>query len=141
MDPELKNILMGLLHITPFLLVYLLAAIMGMVNLNRHKTPALLAMLGGMLAGVVMLGSFIFFRVMYAQLDKGDIEDHQKMFAMLDVVGIGTGLLEAVGTGMIVFAVFAGRKAISRDRYDDRDSRDRRDDRGRRDDRDDRPRA
>jgi hypothetical protein len=125
---ELSNLLWSIAYSAPSLIVYLIATIMGMVYLNKYKSAALLAMLGGLLAGITALGSLVVRELMWAGArDNGNFEATANLTR---IIGIGGSLVEAVGMGMIVFAVFAGRRPVARD---DRDRDDRYDDRPRRD--------
>ncbi len=134
---ELSNLLWRIAHGAPWLIVYLIAGIMGLVFLNKCKTPALLALLGSLLAGVTTVVTLIVSELMWAGArENGDIKATADITR---IISVGANLLEAIGMGMIVFAVFAGRKQVRRDdEDDDRPRRNRRDDR---DDRDDPPTA
>lgn len=119
---EAKQIVFSVLAVGPSLLAYLTACILGLVFLNKHKTPALLAMLGGMLAGVVVLGSLVIREVMWAGARDGN-GDFEKTANLTQLIAIGANLFEAVGMGLIVFAVFAGRKGgqPARERWQEED--------------------
>lgn len=128
---EAKQIVFSVLAVGPSLLVYLTACIVGLVFLNKHKTPSLMAMLGGMLAGVVVLGSLVIREVLWAGARDGD-GDFEKTANLTQLIAIGASLFEAVGMGLIVFAVFAGRKAApSRERWQEEDDDRRRESRRR----------
>jgi len=125
---ELSRVLIGLAHSAPALIVFLVAGIVGMINLNRYKTPALLVMLGGLVGGLTLFGSVTVRELMWANAQKeGNIE---AVATLTSVIGIAGNVIVAVGISMFVFAVFVGRKPGARtdDRdYDDRPRRDRRD--------------
>lgn len=130
---KLDNLLWTIAWHAPFWIVCLLAVILGLVNLSRHKTPALFALLGGAMTGLVSLGSMTASYILWEShnANGGDIE---KTILWSRLIGISSAVVEALGIGMIVLAVFSGRP-IPRDRDRDRDDRDRdrSDDRPRRD--------
>jgi len=72
---ELSNLLWSVAAAAPSLIVYTIAGIMGIVFLNKHKSAALLAMLGGLLAGITVLGSLVIRELMWAGARKdGDMK-------------------------------------------------------------------
>jgi hypothetical protein len=131
---KFDNTLWLVAAIAPSLIVYLLAAILGLVNLGKHKSAALFALLGGGMAGLVSVSAAVARELLWANQNAngGNVEG---TLTLVRFITLGANVVEAVGMGMIVFAVFVGRKQVRRD-DDDRSHRNRRDDR---DDRDDGP--
>ncbi len=129
---QLPPLLNAIAHSAPALIALFLAAVLGLINLGRYKTPALLTMLGGLLGGLTLFASVLVREMIWANATAdGKFEAAGTLTA---VIGIGGNVIVAVGIGMIAFAVFAGRRPTVRD------DRDRRDDRPRDREPDDRPR-
>ena len=128
---DLSNLLSNLASAAPFMIVDLIAIIMGIVHLSRYKTPAVMALLGGLLN---LLTTIAWNAVFYLLLSGDRMGDDRGGRAMwMGVLGITSSVVHALAWGMIVIAVFVGRKQGRRDDEDDdrpgRDRRDRRDDR------------
>ena len=122
---EWSNLLRIAVLLSPILLVHLAAFILGLVNLNRHKSAALLAMLGGMLAGLSLLGATVV-RELIWQNARQQGEGVEKAATLATIISIVGNVIDAIGMGMIVVAVFVGRKKAVREEREDRDD-DRRD--------------
>lgn len=121
---QLSNVLWSVAFAAPQVIVYLIAVILGLVNLSRHKSPALFTLLGGLIAAVVVVSATVVRELLWANARTagGDMEGTANLTRF---ISIGSLVVEAVGMAMIVFAVFAGRKTVRRDDEGD-DRRDRR---------------
>lgn len=102
---ELKHVVTSLIAQAPFLIVYLLAFIIGIVNLGKHKKAGMLVMLGGLIAGLVNLVTTIsrpFLMEKFYDSEAGE--------SLSTGFNCGCGLFEAVGVALVVFGAFAGRQ-------------------------------
>ena len=110
---SMSNVLWAVAFAAPQVIVYLIAVILGLVNLSRQKSPALFSLLGGLIAAVVVVRTVI--RELLwanARTAGGDMEATANLTRF---ISIGSLVVEAVGMAMIVFAVFAGRKPVRQD--------------------------
>jgi len=115
------NLLMNLAYASPLLIVDLVTVILGIVNLSKHKAPALLALFGGMLNLFTTIGWHVIFSILTSSDDARG--------TWVSVISITSSVAHAGAWLMVVLAVFAGRKKVSRDDDDDdRPRRSRRDD-------------
>lgn len=111
---QIDNILWGVASATPLFIVYLLAAVLGLINLRTYSPAARYAALGGMTGVLVMISTFILQQLLWANVAKpgGDFES---TILLSRVVGIVANIVLAVGMAMIVYAVFVGRKPAPRE--------------------------
>lgn len=107
----MPNMFWPIVYSIPLLIVYLLAAVLGFINLQKHKPAARIAMFGGMMAGLACISSLVAQSVLWTNMTGWTLES---LVAASNFVGIGARVVEAVGVAMIVFAVYTGRKQAAR---------------------------
>lgn len=112
----MPNMFWPTVYSIPLLIVYLLAAVLGFINLQKHKPAARIAMFGGMIAGLACVSSLVVQLVLWTNMTGWTLET---LVAASNFVGIGARVVEAAGMAMTVFAVYAGRRPAAR--TDDRD--------------------
>ena len=111
---SMSNVLWAVAFAAPQVIVYLIAVVLGLVNLSRQKSPALFSLLGGLIAAVVVVSGTVIRELLWANARTagGDMEATANLTRF---ISIGSLVVEAVGMAMIVFAVFAGRKPVRQD--------------------------
>jgi hypothetical protein len=95
----------------PALLVYLVAFVLALVFMGRAPTPSVLTMIG---VGVLVIATV---GVAVAQawlLDNRQANDRDpaEFARLMGVVGMAGSCVRAIGLGLLVAAIFVGRRAV-----------------------------
>lgn len=88
----------------PSLLVFLLAACMAVIYLNRARLPAILTLIGAAISIVTVVGSIVIQAIVLSD----DSLSSQRAVVMQSI-GLASSVLRAAGLALIVAAVFVGR--------------------------------
>lgn len=104
----------------PVLLVYLVAFILALVYLNRFWAPALLTLVGAGVLGTVTLGIAVAqaWLIESRQANGGSQAEYAWLMWGLGMTG---SVLRAVGLGLLVAAIFVGRRGVGQRQADARD--------------------
>jgi hypothetical protein len=99
----------------PALLVYLVAFILALVYMRRASMPCVLTLVGVGILVVTMLAVAV---VQASLLDSrhADGRDPAEFARLMTIVGIAGSCVRAVGLGLLVAAIFAGRRSVGRGR-------------------------
>jgi hypothetical protein len=92
----------------PFLLVCLVGIVVGLVQLNAHRKPAALVLIGSALLGLSSAISLISTVLSIQRVQTGG--SHAEFATIVAMLGIAQGLLSAAAFGVLIYAAFAGRK-------------------------------
>jgi hypothetical protein len=90
----------------PTLMVYLAGLVLALLNLRRHRTPAVLTLLG---TGLLLLVSLTSFWLESFLLWRRSGEDLGQSLRLLTGLGFAAAILNALGIALILTAVFLGR--------------------------------
>lgn len=108
--PNWSFLLTQLNYNGPIFLVYIVAALVALVNFSRMWLPALLT-----ISGVGLLAVTTIVTIAAQQyLTQSRPENWQ---TMMTIVAVGGSCFRACGMGLVVSAVFVGRSPISPGRY------------------------
>ncbi|MBL8914957.1 MAG: hypothetical protein JNM17_29900 [Archangium sp.] len=108
----LMAVLTSLLGSAPVLIAYLVGVIVAVTKWNAHPRPAMFAASG---AGLLLITTFIA-RIAFTVLPmrmRSDGMSAAQLTPMLTGMGIVSGLLHAVGVGLMIGAIFVDRGAAS----------------------------
>jgi lantibiotic modifying enzyme len=106
---QLETYLWGFAPVAPLFAVYLLAVVLGLVNLPTHRAAAAFTALGGTFGMLVMIGANVTQYILWEKSTNFSktIEANIRLSRSVD---IGAGVLYAVSMLVILSAVFVGRK-------------------------------
>jgi hypothetical protein len=106
----LSVLLQQLLYAAPILIVYAIALILGIVNLNRAPRAAWLA-IG---ASLILIVSHLMFLAIRVYLFSDPNRNSGIAFGQtLQIVGLADMLIDVVGTLVLVIAIFVDRRAAT----------------------------
>ncbi len=99
-----------LAYSVPVIIVYLLGLILAVIFIKKYPVPAILTLL----AAIILLGNI--FGVTFAQTylirarlgSGGSMASYSTMSSMISIIG---SLMRAVGSALLLAAVFVGRKS------------------------------
>jgi len=101
-----------LLTTSPVLLVYVIGAVMAIVNLQRYPGAARLTLAGCVLLFVIAVAqAFAFQYVIFERAQLGWTAAN--VGVVFTVLGVITSLMHAAGLGLLLAAAFAGRRTAS----------------------------
>lgn len=108
-----------LIYQTPALVVALVGAILSLTNMKRCSSASMMTLLG---CGLLGLGAVIFLvvRVLLFEEMRGGNMANKRYAEISMLVGIASSLTYGLALGLIVLAVFTGRKPLSDSRRDAR---------------------
>jgi len=108
-------LLQQLMYQAPTFLVYLIALILAVAYMGRATTPSILTLAG---VGVLMVTSIGVALAQAAIVDsRHDDGRHPEEFArLMRLTGIAGSCTRAVGLGLLVAAIFVGRRRVFGDR-------------------------
>jgi hypothetical protein len=106
-DPFFSQMLHNATIVAPQLVVCLVAVVLAVVY-RRHRTPAMLVMLGGTLLFLTMLGNVFAQQYVIQQGEDEDLPNKQVAATLYLVAVIGSSL-RALSLLLIVIAAFVGR--------------------------------
>jgi hypothetical protein len=98
---------------SPVLLVYLVGMILALVFWRRYPGPSLLTLIATvLLLSLTVTQIFVTQYLFYMRADKG--WGHEKLAWLLSAVGLTSSILRAAGLGLLLAAVFLGRRGAQR---------------------------
>lgn len=105
-SPSLPSILSQNVWMIPYLLVYLFGLVYAIINMSRCSGAAILTMAAISIMLIMMVGGSLLTSAIIASGDHGDYEN---LGMVLQAIGLIRSLGAAMGTAMLIFAVFMGR--------------------------------
>jgi len=90
----------------PGMLVYLAGVVLALLNLRRHRTPAVLTLLGSALLLLVATTSLLLESFLLRPRAGEDLERNVRLMAGF---GFAAAILHALGFALVLAAVFLGR--------------------------------
>ena len=113
-DMALEQFLTQLAYQAPQILVYLVGIVLGLLFVRRFGAAAVLCLIGcGLLIAVAVAAAAAQGMILERRLEEG--MPHARISRLLMIVGIISSVLRALGLGMIVSAVFLGRRATKQE--------------------------
>jgi len=95
----------------PMLIAYLVAIVLAIMFWQRCPTPSLLTLIAaGLLLGTSVAQTFLFAYLMHAQ--DGMALGNASRGSIFGLVGFASGIVRALAFGLLLFAVFSGRKRV-----------------------------
>src|SRR4051794_31492402 len=88
----------------PMLAAYIAGLIVSIVMMGRHRTPAVLALISMVLMIAAMFAPVFYNQLIDLNRSSESIRESHLVFGMI------TNVLRAVGMGLLIWAVFAGRR-------------------------------
>jgi hypothetical protein len=112
-DAAIERFLMNLAYQAPQILVYLVGFVLGLMYLRRTGAPATLCLVGcGLSLAAVVIGAAAQALILQRRVEEG--LSNERVASLLSTVGIAGSVVRALGLGLIVVAVFLGRRSVAR---------------------------
>jgi hypothetical protein len=108
MDGIGREIAIGLLVQAPVFLAYVIAMLAAVIFWKRCPTACMLTFIGAGLLLALGIGQTLL-QLFFFQARAGVGGDPAQVRSMLQVIGLATNFLRALGVGLLVAAVFVGR--------------------------------
>jgi hypothetical protein len=111
-------LLMQLSYQAPTLLVFSVAFVLALVYMRRASKPSILTLSGVGVLVVAAIGVAVIQASLVDSRQSGDRGDAE-FTRLMEIVGIAGSGARAVGLGLLIAAIFVGRRATVKGRADD----------------------